>query len=250
MSVDKGQCDAALRPGDSSETLLCEICSEVPSKYTCPACRRKTCSLGCVTQHKERFSCSGKRDVTAFVKRGDLSYDTLVSDYKFLEEIQRIEDVSKRTQPPTPRRQLPKQLKNLVHQAKARGVALRLMSPGMKRRRNNSTRFDFKTKTMYWRVQWKFSNGQEAVTQRMSEHAVIKDVVEGHLTTLYRNQDCEKTKEPGPVPRPYSVYMRQEGAQGDQAENYEVNPSATLGQFLDGKQIIEYPVFRVEVKPN
>lgn len=30
----------------------CEVCSKVESKYTCPKCEVKTCSLKCVKVHK------------------------------------------------------------------------------------------------------------------------------------------------------------------------------------------------------
>ena len=145
---------------DHPPTPSCAMCEEHPPKYTCPGCGRKTCSLACVNRHKETFACTGKRDRTGFVKRGELSYDTLKSDYKFLEEMQRLEDVSKRTQPPAPRRQVPKPLKTLVQQAKNREVSLQLISPGMKRRKENTTRYDFKSKVIHWRVEWVFSDGK------------------------------------------------------------------------------------------
>ena len=37
------------------------------SKYRCPRCLMKTCSLPCVKQHKLTYGCSGQRDKTAFV---------------------------------------------------------------------------------------------------------------------------------------------------------------------------------------
>lgn len=32
----------------------CEICSENPHKYKCPACQIKTCSIKCINEHKEK----------------------------------------------------------------------------------------------------------------------------------------------------------------------------------------------------
>ena len=234
----------------------CVMCEENPSKYTCPGCGRKTCCLDCVNRHKEAFSCTGKRDRTAFVARGNLSYDTLVSDYKFLEEVHRVEDVSKRTQPPVPRRQLPKALKMLIQQANAREITLQLMSPGMKRRKENSTRYDFKTKTIFWRVQWTFSDGKEAVTSRMSEHTVIGDTLRQVIASLYNTENAAakvpretitETRAGTETPQSttYRVSMHQEGVRADRAVDFDVDISNTLGAFLKGKCIVEFPVFRV-----
>jgi hypothetical protein len=37
------------------------------SKYKCPACGFRSCSLPCVRAHKLKTSCSGKRDRTSFL---------------------------------------------------------------------------------------------------------------------------------------------------------------------------------------
>lgn len=33
--------------------MMCEACNEVQSKYTCPKCAFRSCSVDCVKQHKE-----------------------------------------------------------------------------------------------------------------------------------------------------------------------------------------------------
>lgn len=238
------------RKDPTPPTAVCSMCNENPPKYTCPGCSRKTCSLDCVNGHKAAFSCSGKRDRTAFVNRGDLSYDTLVSDYKFLEEVQRVEDVSKRSQPPLPRRQLPKPLKVLVQQARNRHVTLQLMSPGMKRRKENSTRFDYKANIMFWRVKWIFSDGTEAVHSRASELELLGSLLDKSVQ-MRSHEDKALSSESGSVAdvarwsSTYKVSMHQEGVRADQAVDFDVDLSMTLGDFLRGKRIVEFPVFRV-----
>jgi len=223
---------------------MCHTCDQHPAKYTCPGCGRKTCSLTCVKEHKVRFSCTGKRGRTEFVKRADLSYDTLKSDYKFLEEINRIEDVSKRTQPPAARRQLPKPLKNLVEQARSRGVSLVLVSPGMTRRRQNTTRFDFKSKLIHWRVEWVFDDGRVETTARMSEEASIGQALEDIVRRITGDTDVTKDTTPTTTTTT-KVRMRQEGVRADEAVDFDVDLSLTLGEFLRGKHIVEFPTFRI-----
>ncbi|CAH1800797.1 unnamed protein product [Owenia fusiformis] len=39
------------------ETLKCEVCKDVVSKYKCPTCRLKYCSVGCFKDHKKGDTC-------------------------------------------------------------------------------------------------------------------------------------------------------------------------------------------------
>ncbi|KAI8112512.1 hypothetical protein M9434_003835 [Picochlorum sp. BPE23] len=220
---------------------LCQVCKEKVPKYTCPGCERKTCSLECVQEHKKQYSCTGKRDRTSFVKREDLSHKTLISDYKLLEEVERIDDVAKRSQPPVPRRQLPAYLKSLVYQATCRGVDLRLVAPGMKKRKDNTTRYDGRSQTLSWRIEWRFQTDVSPQQQqgdtivrhnsRVHEQTILQTILDEHLQHLFQ----------GEIP-PCEVYMRQEGLPANEAALLPVDMSSTLGAFLKGKVIIEYPV--------
>jgi hypothetical protein len=57
----------------------CEQCGSAESKYTCPGCQHRTCSLACVKQHKAASACSGKRDRLAFVPLKDFDDRNLLS---------------------------------------------------------------------------------------------------------------------------------------------------------------------------
>jgi hypothetical protein len=80
----------------------------------------------------------------------------LLSDLKWLEEVQRAGDNARRHRPPMPRRELPPPLAGLAHQARLRGCRLLLQPPGMARRRGNTTRYDFRNRAIQWRVEWRF----------------------------------------------------------------------------------------------
>lgn len=116
----------------------------------------------------------------------------LPSDYKFLEEVNLVEDVAKRCEPPVPRRQLPAHLKSLVFQAKCRNVDLQLLAPGMHKRKVNSTRYDGKGKKMNWRVEWSFVDTMQNdtfVDVRLNENTVLKDAFIRHLNAIREKQD-------------------------------------------------------------
>lgn len=59
-------------------TMKCEVCEKEEAKYKCPRCERRTCSLACVTAHKQRDSCSGKRDRTAFLSVSEFDDNKLI----------------------------------------------------------------------------------------------------------------------------------------------------------------------------
>ena len=58
---------------------------EKTSKYTCPSCQIRTCSIECVQKHKFEKDCSGKREIK-FVGKQDLKHIAKL-DCQFLQQI-------------------------------------------------------------------------------------------------------------------------------------------------------------------
>src|SRR3989338_1241390 len=67
----------------------CEECQNEVSKYVCPACKQKTCSVECVKKHKERTGCDGERQSQSLVYLPVRDYDdaTILEDLNFLGSI-------------------------------------------------------------------------------------------------------------------------------------------------------------------
>lgn len=80
-------------PAELHEAPKCEVCNAQPSKYRCPGCQARTCSLPCVRQHKEDTGCSGKRDRLAFVPLKEFTDRHLLSG-KALDQPRRFPSVS------------------------------------------------------------------------------------------------------------------------------------------------------------
>lgn len=60
------------------------------SKYCCPGCAARTCSLPCYKRHQQWAQCSGKRDPTKYVKKDQLTTPAGIDhDYNFLTSIER-----------------------------------------------------------------------------------------------------------------------------------------------------------------
>ncbi len=72
----------------------CEVCKEGNSKYCCPACQIKTCSLTCVQNHKKESKCPGLRVAPPAPTPTGAKYDeeAFVQDYRFLEKVNTFAD--------------------------------------------------------------------------------------------------------------------------------------------------------------
>lgn len=187
------------------------------------------------------------------------------ADYKFLEEVSLAEDVAKRSKPPTPRRVLPSHLKTLVHQARLRGVNLKLVSPGMQKRKLNTSRYDYKSKKLMWRVVWnlsrltshdnevsdgvnkgneKGSNVKEVIEcidARVDDESIVAAILEPHIKQNARKDGDEQSEEA--TMAHIAVVLRKEGSPANKPEYYRINTASSLKDALAGKTIIEYPEF-------
>ena len=64
----------------------CWNCTNL-SKYKCPKCSIKSCSLECVKNHKENYSCDGLRDKVKYVGLKKFTDMDIVNDYRLMEEV-------------------------------------------------------------------------------------------------------------------------------------------------------------------
>jgi len=74
----------------SNDQCLCIICQTATSKYRCPGCERRTCSLDCSRTHKELFRCDGQRKVTRYIALQDFTDGDLFHDIHFLSDIEKL----------------------------------------------------------------------------------------------------------------------------------------------------------------
>lgn len=76
-----------------AETQLAELTKPSntnKSKYRCPGCAARTCSLPCYKRHQAWAQCSGQRDPTKFVKKSQLVTPAGIDhDFNFLARIER-----------------------------------------------------------------------------------------------------------------------------------------------------------------
>eukprot|EP00754_Rhynchopus_humris_P000492 Rhum_TRINITY_DN10303_c2_g1::Rhum_TRINITY_DN10303_c2_g1_i1::g.37882::m.37882 len=187
--------DAADAQADvpAERTRVCSTCGEA-AKYRCPACRRESCSVACVKQHKEAHECDGQKKPQhiALQKYGERE---LQEDYTFLEKYNSIVFRFHKhlpTHKPFSVDSLPTPLFYLREAAKNRGLHLTIQSQGMTRRAANLTRFNALNDTILWRVDFVIHHqGEEWTMSRLvNERYTLADVVEN--ATLIRERKLKK----------------------------------------------------------
>jgi hypothetical protein len=114
------------------------------SKYRCPGCSARTCSLPCYKRHQQWAQCTGKRDPTKYVKRSQLATPAGIDhDFNFLSGIERDLDraekaVDEKLQSQATPTQ-PQQTQSLDRQLAAVGIHVIRAPKGLSRQRENKT---------------------------------------------------------------------------------------------------------------
>ncbi|KAI9168827.1 hypothetical protein LWI28_002515 [Acer negundo] len=171
------------------EATLCEECKEKASKYKCPGCSIRTCSLPCVKSHKQRTACSGKRSLTHFVPLSRFDESILLSDYNLLEETKRVAESAERLRGKVcgaasgfPYFKLPYNLRSLKSAAGSRRTKVLFLPTGMTRREKNQTRYDQRKKLISWTIEWRLhSTDVVLVDHGVQEDTTLYSVIEKHL---------------------------------------------------------------------
>jgi hypothetical protein len=111
---------------------MCSQCGLQPSKYKCPKCIARTCSLVCSKAHKAADNCDGQRaQWTPVVEAEDFSSETSIKDQQFLLQGKaligqvKIDDTQDAPAEPPPRPQFDKTKHFLLNNSRKRRVWLR-----------------------------------------------------------------------------------------------------------------------------
>lgn len=231
--------------GDGA-TVVCGECKKEAAKYKCPGCDLRSCSLPCVRAHKERTSCSGKRNRTTFVPIASFDDNRLLSDYNLLEEVLRLSDSAKRFRAPydQTRKELNGRWASLRNQAKRRKIDLLYLPQGMTRRIENCSRYCKKRKCILWRIEWIFHSADEILVDTSAdENESPAKLLENRLMTSDSLRKLRKIcSEPIKSMR---FLLVKEMCSGEQKNYVELDPLEPLGSQLASMMIIEYPTILV-----
>lgn len=226
--------------------IICEECKAKPSKYKCPGCSIRSCSLPCVKAHKDRTACTGKRNQTQFVPMSQMDDNFLLSDYNLLEDVKRVAESAQRLRNKLCRYnnfRLPFYLKSLRGAAFSRRTKLLFLPSGMSKREKNQTRYDTRKKCITWTIEWRFhSTDVVLIDHGVNENMNLSSILVNHL-------------QPGPWNhqlRPFCVeqlgclklFIRKR-PKGTRSPFRELDLKVSIRQQLANLDILEYPVIYV-----
>ncbi|KAG1369839.1 Box C/D snoRNA protein 1 [Cocos nucifera] len=226
---------------------LCEECGSNPWKYRCPRCSLLTCSLPCVKSHKQRNSCTGKRNRTEFVHLSQFDDDRLISDYNFLEETKRVAESGRRMLAEFREgfrfNKMPVRLRLLRNAVYRRRNRLLILPPGMSKREKNQSRYDQRKNCIYWTLEWRFhSTDIILIDHSICENVSLSSVVEKHLAPSPWNNQL----------RPFCnerlddlKFFLRKNAKGATSPFRQLNIKDPIGLQLRDSVIVEYPVIYV-----
>ncbi|CAE1296601.1 unnamed protein product [Acanthosepion pharaonis] len=235
---------------DNNNTLhknLCEQCHVQPSKYTCPRCEIRTCSLGCVKSHKVDSGCDGIRDKTAYIPLEDFSDINLLSDYRLLEDVARVAEHGKRDILMKQHRK-PPFLQYLTKAAYKRNIRFRTMPFPMYRRKKNNSIYYRKIDSILWDITWVFPHSAVLHTEkRTSEKLLVSEAFQNVLNPNTANAILlYKLKAYRTVDvKTLSFYMKQELRSKEKNKYYNLCAEESLEKNLSGKVVLEHPIIHV-----
>jgi len=256
----------------SSRLGLCQVCQSADGRYRCPRCEVVTCSVACVNQHKVgpggAIGCDGVRNKTKYIPLNQFTELDVISDYQLLESATRCVESSARDKLKN-KTQLTEEgkLQPLPHFLMAfrnacyrRGQCrLRFLPPHFDRRRNNTSKFDWKKQTITWKVQLNFVHSRKKVFVRVPETILVYDIVRPYI------EECQdKLGEESPFYL-YQVEgfggldfkLKSEGVQVGRGavhrrrrRYHNIDISKSLIRNLEGRSLIEHPVILISMKTH
>ncbi|WOG95697.1 hypothetical protein DCAR_0415024 [Daucus carota subsp. sativus] len=232
-------------PNAKTDTI-CEGCKKKPSKYKCPACSIRSCSLPCVKAHKLSTGCTGKRQLTQIIPLSKFDDNLLISDYNMLEDVKRVADSAKRKRTKlcgNYQYKLPFPLFNLRNAAESRRTKILFLSTGMSKRQTNQTFYDQRKKVISWTIEWRFHSTDVVLhDHRVDENKSLSSVIMNHLEPGPWNHGLKQfCKEPL---QSLKFFIRK-FHKGPKSPFLELDIDASIREQLADLVIIEYPVIHV-----
>ncbi|XP_043941957.1 box C/D snoRNA protein 1 isoform X2 [Protopterus annectens] len=221
----------------------CDVCGKEEAKYRCPKCLKYSCSLPCVKKHKMKTNCTGVRDKTAFVSLEDFNEIHLLSDYRFLEDMDRLTDnICRKTL------KLPQTsnfyLFSMKEKARKRKIDLVFLPGGFSKRKENTTCFSRKSQMFFWHLKLSFPQADaEYSEERVPDDKTLAEILKQYIDPIesdpvlrQRLQAYVQCK-----PEEVSIFMKAENRRCNSLRYHKLDISKSLLENFKNKIIIEYP---------
>uniref|UniRef100_A0A336MM05 Box C/D snoRNA protein 1 n=1 Tax=Culicoides sonorensis TaxID=179676 RepID=A0A336MM05_CULSO len=252
METTVTYCDSKEENKEVSRLGKCEVCIINDAKYTCPKCEVKTCCLDCLKIHKKELECDGIRDKTKYIPLKKMTQMDFMSDYYFLEECTRYVADRKRDKIKKYtiyNKELPTHLFRLRAAARQRKITLRFLLSNFTKHRINTTKLNFKSQIIHWKVEWNFPNVGDKVLTFYDDNCLEGDTIES-LLDKYLNPDSI-IEVPGRKQLEFyqakgidqlKILLKAEGVRKSSNRYYELDHKLSLNENLANKTIVEFPV--------
>lgn len=245
LYADQSDCpgtdNVLLQKAECKKMDLCNVCDENAAKYRCPKCLIRTCSVQCVKAHKASANCDGVRCKTAFVPMTVYNENHMLSDYRLLEEIARSCDNNDRDLKQTAFTSKWTTIQR--NEARRRNINLKLAPLGFTMHKENSTRYDIRSKSFQWHVEWQFlpldfklqanrvpdsKTVWEALTNVSDEIVSQRPEIQSYLENVN-----------------VAIFMRRLDYPSNIEKYHRIDAKVTIKEALEGKTVAEFPRFIV-----
>ena len=215
------------------------------SKYCCPRCEVRTCSLECSKNHKIKLSCNGLADKTQFVKLSEFDNLKLVSDYKFLEQIKESIESS--------HRHLADSLCSsgiawaIKKQCIANNTLLKFMPNVFTRNQTNKSYF--KDGKIFWTVELVFTDcSVKVLGADICETYTINDIIAKYSTISAQHSEYRFISNFYKDNEGISYYIKADVGDNDHDSFHQLDPNIPLNESLKFKTVIEFPTIFIANK--
>lgn len=235
----------------------CEVCDFNEAKYTCPKCEVKTCRLECLKIHKTELNCDGIRDKTKFIPLKQITESDLMSDYIFLEDCthyasarraDKIKLFTAHNNQMLTTTTIAK-LKKAAAEAKRR-ITLKVLLPNFDKRKTNTTFYDWKSKVIFWRIEWRFIDEKTVIAfdEQCNETNTMTSLISKYFEKKNANEPLDRFREQGL--EKLTLLLKAEGIRKSQNRFFPIDLSKTLQENLFKRTIVEFPVIYVVFNEN
>ncbi|CAG2181919.1 unnamed protein product, partial [Oppiella nova] len=167
---------------------------------------------------------------------------------------------------------LPKWLQKLVREARQRGINLKIMPGGFKRRKQNTSCYMYSEKVIHWDIEFKFIHALDdkvvdnldqllaedlpvshsefsSISRRVCEDTPLSSVLSKYIDSNDSVDDHEENRKLLLYRKTgitgISVLYRKENVAEKQHKYFELDLNGTIGHNLVRKTVIEFPTFLV-----
>ncbi|OII75541.1 uncharacterized protein cubi_02062 [Cryptosporidium ubiquitum] len=264
----------------------CENCDN-DYKYKCPACNTKSCSLECVNYHKFKTGCDGdglKKHIERNIVISKYNSDDMWRDFNFLEDVKRrvlnasrnqVKEKYVENQTVQQNYGLFSSLRRRIgeHKKKNRmGEEQKLVTvikesnnlskhspiPLLKKacslrkikisfcpinemqiRKNNTTYYNKKDDLLLWKMEFRIYEDKDLIEKKHLDSVSENEIVSEVILKLMSNIDQSMIKE---------VFLMDNFKDKANRTLQEIDISKSFRDNLMGKNIVEFPRFKIEIQ--